>query len=119
MAASSGNRGGYATGQSDFTKLAKAGQAVMTPLPNSGTASRINARNLGSGLLAGGGALTAGLPGMIAGLVAPQVAGRALMSRPVQKYLANQAVQSARDPVKEAIVAALLRGAALPAIEGR
>jgi hypothetical protein len=51
MAASSGNRGGYARGEGDFAELAKAGQAAMTPLPNSGTASRMSARNMGTGLL--------------------------------------------------------------------
>lgn len=119
MAASSGNRGAYARGQGDFADLAKAGQAVMTPLPNSGTAARMAVRNLGSPLLAGGGALAGGVPGFVAGLLAPKVAGKALMSAPVQRYLSNQAVSGASNPVREAIIAALLRGGTIPAIEGR
>ena len=115
-AAATGNRGGYARGEGDFSELAKAGQSIMTPLPNSGTASRVNARNIGAGVLAGGGALTAGLPGMVAGMVAPAVAGRALMSRPVQSYLANELLSAPRvaDPRYAAIVAALLGRTADP-----
>lgn len=110
------NRGGYARGEGDFAELAKAGQTLLTPLPNSGTASRVNARNIGAGVLAGGGALTAGLPGMVAGMVAPTVAGRALMSRPVQSYLANELLSAPRvaDPRYAAIVAALLGRTADP-----
>jgi len=89
-AAAAGNQDGFATGVSDFTKLAKAGQTVMSPLPNSGTAARTAVRNLGSPLLAGGGALAGGVPGLLAGLLAPAVAGKALMSSPVQSYLSNQ-----------------------------
>lgn len=119
MAASSGNRAGYARGQGDFADLAKAGQAVMTPLPNSGTAARTSVRNLGSPMLAGGGALVGGVPGLAAGLLAPKAAGAALMSPWVQRYLSNQAASGAGNPVREAIIAAIMRGGALPAIEGR
>lgn len=100
QAATAGRQGQYARGAGDFDQLARSGQAVMTPLPNSGTAGRIRAQNLGSGILAGGGALAGGVPGMIAGLLAPRAAGAALMSRPVQSYLANQVApnMSAIDP---------------------
>lgn len=90
QAATTGRQSGYARGQGDFDELARSGQAVMSPLPNSGTAGRMRAQNLGTGVLAGGGAIAGGLPGMVAGLLAPQVAGAALMSRPVQSYLTNQ-----------------------------
>lgn len=119
MAASTGNRGGYARGQGDFADLAKAGQAVMSPLPNSGTAQRMAAHGLFSGLAAGGGSLIAGAPGLALGLAAPAVAGRTIMSKPVQRYLSNQAVSGGGNPVREAIIAAIMRGGALPAIEGR
>lgn len=67
--------GGYARGEGQFDELARAGATVMTPLPNSGTAQRTNAFHL----------LNAGLFGI------PQaLAGRAIMSHPVQTYLANQ-----------------------------
>lgn len=69
------NRGGYARGEGQFNELARSGVQVMTPLPNSGTAQRTNAFHL----------LNAGLLGI------PQaLAGRAVMSAPVQSYLANQ-----------------------------
>lgn len=110
QSAATGNRGGYARGEGDFADLAKSGQALMTPLPNSGTPARLSARNLGAGLSAGVGGVTAGIPGMLAGLALPAVAGRALMSRPVQKYLANELLSAPQvaDPRYAAIVAALL-----------
>lgn len=74
------NRGGYARGEGDFAELARAGASVMTPLPNSGTAQRMNAFNI-LGILNGA---TAG--------VVPAVTGRALMSEPVQNYLSNQLI---------------------------
>jgi len=104
MAASSGNRGGYARGQGDFAELAKAGQAAMTPLPNSGTAGRLKAQSLVSlaptllGAGAGGaygaqsGGWQGGLLGAMAGAAAPRVAGRLALSAPMQRYLANQAM---------------------------
>lgn len=76
-------------------------------------------RNLGSPLLVGGGALAGGVPGLLAGLLAPKAAGSALMSAPVQRYLSNQAVQSGGNPVVQSIIAQLLRGGTLPMIEGR
>lgn len=110
QAASSGRRGSYAKTQGDFDELARSGQAVMSPLPNSGTAGRIRAQNLGAPLLAGGGALAGGLPGMVAGLLAPQAAGMALMSRPVQSYLTNQLApnMSVIDPRTLSVVESLL-----------
>lgn len=110
QAAVAGRQGQYARGTGDFDELARSGQAVMTPLPNSGTAGRLRAQNLGSGILAGSGALAGGLPGMIAGLVAPRVAGAALMSRPVQAYLANQVApnMSAIDPRTLSVIQSLI-----------
>lgn len=110
QAASSGRQSGYSQNAGDFDELAKAGQAVMTPLPNSGTAGRLRAQNLGSGMLAGGGALAGGLPGMVAGLLAPQVAGAALMSRAGQSYLTNQLApnMSVIDPRMLAVIQSLI-----------
>jgi hypothetical protein len=74
------DRSGYAQGRGQFNELARAGVQVMTPLPNSGTAPRTNAFHL----------LNAGLLGI------PQaLAGRAIMSRPAQAYLANQLMTGA------------------------
>lgn len=96
--------GGYARGEGQFDELARAGANVMTPLPNSGTAQRMNALHL----------LNAGLGGI------PQaLAGRVVMSAPVQRYLANQ-LMSGRMPVNAvgqdlALIEALQR----PAIEAK
>lgn len=82
----------HARGKSEFSKLAKAGQAVLTPMPQSGTAPRSWARNIPA-MMAGGavGGMTAGTIGATLGAAAgPFIAGRALMSRPVQSYLRNQ-----------------------------
>ena len=96
-AAAVGNRGGFARGDSDFSELAKAGQAMMTPLPQSGTAPRLRVQNLFTTIPAVLGA-AAGAPGGVfgsmlgaaAGAAAPAAAGRALMSKPIQAYLTNQ-----------------------------
>jgi hypothetical protein len=122
MAASSGNRDGFATGASDFTKLSKAGQAVMSALPDSGTASRTSMQNLGMNMssLVGagagatygsqdGGGLTGALQGALAGFVAPRAVGRLLMSKSGQRYLANQLLRSgAMTPEMRALVNAVL-----------
>lgn len=63
----------YVRGAGDYADLARAGEAILKPLPNSGTAPRLQAG--GRGLLAG--ATVWG-------------AGRALLSKPVQSYLGNQ-----------------------------
>lgn len=113
MAASSGNREGFSTGASDFTNLAKAGQAMMTPMPQSGTAPRSAMRHFASSLMGGGGAMVAGLPGLAAGMAAPMVVGRALLSKPVQSYLTNQAFSKSASPQMRAFASLLLTNAAL------
>ena len=82
-------RGAYVRGQGgDLSELARAGETAMKPLPQSGTAPRAWAQ----ALMAGGGAAT-GDPMMFASsILAPAAIGRALMSRPMQAYLGNQAV---------------------------
>lgn len=87
------NRGAYARGQGPFSELARAGAGVMAPLPNSGTAQRLNLTN-------------------VAMLPVTATIGRALMSRPAQAYLGNQVLtrQLENAPtVREAIVRALLQ----------
>lgn len=125
-------RRAYARGQGDFADLARSGSMLLSPLPDSGTAGRLKAQNLAAigpmlfGAMAGGGAgayqsgdMTGALAGAAAGAMAPRLAGRALMSRPVQSYLSNQVAPQAVNPISEAVLAALLRGGAIPAIEGR
>ena len=90
-AVASQGRPQYARGQGDLAELARAGEGVMKPLPNSGTAPRTNINQLLSAFGAAGGYGVGNLPGAIAGAMAPAVIGRTLMSGPVQRYLTNQA----------------------------
>lgn len=90
-------RRAFARGQGDFADLARAGEGIMAPLPDSGTTSRWLAAGGGTGLGAAiGSALGGGIPGAVigagVGAGAPYVAGRTLMSKPVQSFLANQAL---------------------------
>lgn len=71
------DRSRYARGQSDMSELAHAGEAILKPMPQSGTAPRMNASNLSiANLLAG-------------------AYNRAMISGPVQAYLGNQALPGA------------------------
>lgn len=74
-AVSAENRGAYARGEGDFSELARAGATVMAPLPNSGTAQRLNALHLANDFLLG---------------VPKALAGRALMSPVGQAIAGNQ-----------------------------
>lgn len=91
------SRRAYGRGQGDFADLARAGEAVLKPLPQSGTSPRHNVTHMLQtiGAVVGGGAGSAAGPGgtalgAAAGLAAPALAGRAILSRPVQAYLGNQ-----------------------------
>jgi hypothetical protein len=91
-AASSGpNRSWYSRGLSDFSDLAKAGRVGMEGMPESGTSARVMINTVPAaigGVIGGGGA---GALGAAAGAIGGRlVAGRALMSAPVQGYLGNQ-----------------------------
>jgi len=108
-------RRSYARGSGDFAELARAGEALMKPLPDSGTASRTAVRALGTsvpavvGALAGTGAGPAGtLAGMAAGAAIPKVAGALMMTGPVQNYLMRNA--GAVTPQQRAVINALLLG---------
>ncbi|MBB5040801.1 hypothetical protein [Shinella fusca] len=93
-------RRNYARGKGDFAELARSGEAVLRSMPNSGTAGRLNAQNLGANVgallgLGGAGYASGGDPktmlaGAAAGFAAPRMAGALLMSKPVQTYLSNQ-----------------------------
>lgn len=86
----------YARGRGDFTQLAKAGNAVMSRLPNSGTAPRLAAQSMMMipGALAGG-AYTGDQWGALGGVLAQGLTARGLMSRPMQRILANQTMTPA------------------------
>ena len=116
QAATTGRHGQYARGTGDLDELARAGQ-ILSPLPDSGTASRLAVRGLMStpaaaGAIAGGytGDVMTGLAGAMAGSAVPAVAGLTLMSRPIQAYLTNQVApnMNVADPRMKAIIAALI-----------
>jgi hypothetical protein len=115
------NRRAYARGNGDFADLARAGEALLKPLPQSGTSPRHNVTHMLQtiGAIVGGSSGAAGGPGgaaagALAGLAAPAVAGRALLSRPVQAYLGNQvlAAQPRGQIANRALSNALLASAA-------
>lgn len=92
---------GYTQGHGDFSDLSRAGVATMSPLPDSGTASRVAARSImgipavvggvmGNGFLPGFGALA----GAAAGAAVPAVTGRAMLSGPGKGYLSNQIMKA-------------------------
>jgi hypothetical protein len=89
------NRRDYARGNGDFADLARAGEQIMTPLPNSGSAQRALVTTIPAAIGTTVGALTHGAPEAMgaaaAGASAPGLAGRVLMSRLAQAYLGNQA----------------------------
>jgi hypothetical protein len=107
----------YVRGKGDFADLARSGNAIMQPMPQSGTGARgfVRALPIGTaaiGTQAGGDALT----GFALGLGAPYAAGRTLMSKPVQSYLANQAMvpkPGMMDAKTRAALAAMLARPAL------
>lgn len=102
----------YARGQGDFAELSRAGNAIMSTVPQSGTAPRAFVRGVPA---ATAGALGTGvtgdvMTGLAMGVAAPWAAGRTLMSRPVQSYLTNQAFAKPgmMDQQTRAALAALL-----------
>jgi len=125
-----------ARGTSDFSDLSRAGNQVMTPLPNSGTAPRLSAQNFGmspAGAAIGGtaGAFLAGPGGAGVGTVLggylPAAAGRLATSGPGRAYLGNQllaeTIRNAPPQLQQAILNSLLarpdtRLDALPAPSG-
>lgn len=96
----------WVTGQGDFADLARAGVANMSPLPNSGTASRLAVRGMTSGLPTMAGAAIGGRGGDVAqaliggaiGSQVPGMAGNAMLSGLGRAYLGNQAFLPSADP---------------------
>lgn len=112
-----------ATGRSDFSDLSRAGNNVMTPLPQSGTAPRLSAQNLGvagasTGLGAAlGGFLTGGNPigiaiGGAGGAMLPPTLGRLSTSAVGRGYLGNQLladqIRNAPPQLQQAIINSIL-----------
>jgi hypothetical protein len=94
-AVASQDKAAYVRGQGDMTDLARAATAIA-PLPNSGTAPRSMAQHALTVLGSAGAGAMMGVPNetallaAAAGLGAPALAGRALMSSPMQAYLGNR-----------------------------
>ena len=122
-ATASQGRREYATGGRELGELARAGNAVMTQVPNSGTPDRlralINALTAGPSTVAGGvlgHTLGGGSPAItaastIAGLLAPAAKNAATGSAMGQRYLANQLLTNRAEnmsPQMLAIISTLL-----------
>lgn len=115
-AVAANDRPAYARGQGELAKLSRAGAAAMSPLPDSGTASRQIVTSLLSGGLGSGGGYAgasfgpmAAAAGAAVGMAVPAIAGRGLMLGPVQKYLGNHVmrdVPGGRDAVVRALIGA-------------
>lgn len=105
----------WVRGNGDFADLARAGEALLKDMPDSGTASRQAARAIPNLLLGGAGAGAGymyggpeqALYGALTGIAAPHLAlyglSRAMMSRPIQSYLANQAASGVTPSVSRAV----------------
>ncbi len=111
-------RRNYARGEGDFADLARAGEATMKPLPQSGTAPRTAARALGMSLpsILGGGAGATVSPemamaGMVAGASVPYAVGRGLLARPMQRYLGNQLLRQGPLSLRQRTALSLLGSA--------
>jgi len=94
--------GGYAFGRGDLNELARIGQSVLRPPPDSGTAGNNMANALLTGQLAAaggiGGTMAAGPLGGVAGAASsmflPRIVQALMNSDAGQAYLRNQAIQN-------------------------
>lgn len=87
-------RTAYATGRrGDIGDLARAGEAVMKPLPTVTAGGVRNVPGVSALLSGAAGSAIGGPMGAVAGMLAPSVYNAARMTKPMQAYLANQLVQ--------------------------
>lgn len=93
---------GYVRGRGDLAELARAGEAVMKPLPNSGTAQR----TMYGGLLAGGAVSTG--PGALMYALAGPAAGRVLLNPRVARALNSPRLQGPASDNTQRLMRALL-----------
>lgn len=120
-------RRAYARGQGDLSQLARAGERLMKALPNSGTAPRTAARQLGTSIptLLGAGVGSAGGPmgaiaGGIAGGALPFAAGRSLLSGSGRAYLTNQAAANPLlNPANNGLLQSMMNQLGAGAASGR
>lgn len=113
-------RRSYVRGQGDFADLARAGEATMKPLPQSGTAPRTAVRAVGTsiptilGVLAGSHAGTEGaILGGMAGAAVPSAVGKLLLSKLGRGYLGNQLLPG-RSKISPTLVRALIAAQSNP-----
>lgn len=102
--------GGYAFGRGDMNDLARIGQSMLRPVPDSGTAQRAMAQTmltggtLGTSMAAGADpVVTAGLGA--ASLALPRVAQAVMNTGPVQRYLRNQVMPTPAGSVYPGVAA--------------
>lgn len=114
-------RRNYALGNGDFAELARAGESLMRPLPNSGTAARLKAQGITSLLGAGAGGTYGaqqgeggGWAGAAMGAAAPWAVGQVLMSRLGQRYLTNQVMPGSVSPEVRQFLDSALRHTTIP-----
>lgn len=104
-------RGTYSHGRGDFADLARAGNQIMKQFQDSGTPARARALAVPAAAGAVLGSGFGALPGALLATLGPLAAGRAIMSRPGQAYLQNQALADfARPNVRNAAMLALIAG---------
>jgi len=120
MADRHANKTGFVEGEGRYDDLARAGDAVMKDLPNSGTPARLTMQNmpaaLATGMLShmGGGdpamSLSAAMAGGIAG---PALQSRIVSNPIIQAYFANQALAAPLNALgnERSVINALLQGA--------
>lgn len=106
-----GNRSGYARGQGDFAELARAGNQIMTPLPNSGTAQRGLSLSQAGGVLGGSAGAVDPLTALVM-VAGPALMGRGLWAGPVQRYLSGQPITPHVRALIERRAQAVLQGGA-------
>jgi hypothetical protein len=128
QAVAAGNKDGYVRGQGELAELARAGAGVMAPLPQSGTAPRMMAQQIITGLApaaigaGAGGYSTGDMGGALTGAAAGAGIARALLSPAGQAYLSNQLLPGAggmNRRVIEALLAAPARQQAVERLNGR
>ena len=110
QSARAGRGGQYAAQSGDLDELSQAAATVMKSLPQSGTGPRTQMQTLFNlpNMLAGGGgvlgSVMGGPLGALAGAALPLTAARAVVSRPGQAYLGNQALpQNTRDIIAQTL----------------
>lgn len=106
--------GGYAFGRGDLNELARIGQSVLRPPPDSGTAGNNMANALLTGQLAAAGGIggtmaggpIGGLAGAASSMFLPRIVQALMNSEKGQAYLRNQAIQNG-PRISPALIAAL------------